>query len=752
VLIAAGELGLPELAAAGRRLLTGAYLEPRWSSGSGSGRALLRAVDGHPGSVQHLAPTPDGTGVVTVSTWAEVMDDGSGEEYDDPPRLWDLRTWAVVQSFEELVEDRPNRVAVTPDGRYAVFRAGYRGAYLIWDLPNGRLVTRQDRPGAGIQLLDLPDGGRLAALAPTYRNGGLVLWPADEVPDALRAAGDDFSVLAVAGRIGVAARYRKPDATPLQVWDLTTGRVTAELAGSSAGHVAVDPSGRRALGTTAGGIGVWDVASGELTATVDVRAGELRDCVVTGEYGVFANWYRNRLVVVRLADGRHHEIGGLDATPDVLVAHAVPGQVLTARAGGFRVWSVAAAGTDGAGNRSRVTFAALFDGDRKAVTVSYDDVVVWDLATGTPLHRIEPGGHLGGFALAPDGRQAAVCRHGWVERWDLTSGAAAGRYFGNASPGSPVAFRPDGRALVRSGDRDLRLLDPAEPLPQSPGYPDAVRHLLVPPDGRTALVVAGWDVFELDFATATFAEHYAAPSIRYPRYRQGQYLAAVALSPDGGWVFVAIGDRVDIWDRESRRRVDGYDHGAPVAALSVSADGSLLVAGGGTAVSVWDLRTRQRLARAELAGEVTAVATAIRGAAIVVGGVGGAVHCLRLAAGEGGEHRPVRFRVRRQTDPGEDVYVVGESPELGAWDPNRAVRMTWTPGHIWQATVAAPPDGLGRYKYLVRRGAAGPEWEPGPDRTTAAGHGGDGVAPDGWSDAPAFGWSKDMPRSGGPKH
>lgn len=51
----------------------------------------------------------------------------------------------------------------------------------------------------------------------------------------------------------------------------------------------------------------------------------------TGEFGVFANRYRHRLVVVHLADGRHHETGGLDAAPDVLVAHAVPGQGLTAQ-------------------------------------------------------------------------------------------------------------------------------------------------------------------------------------------------------------------------------------------------------------------------------------------------------------------------------------------------------------------------------------------------------------------------------------
>lgn len=37
---------------------------------------------------------------------------------------------------------------------------------------------------------------------------------------------------------------------------------------------------------------------------------------------------------------------------------------------------------------------------------------------------------------------------------------------------------------------------------------------------------------------------------------------------------------------------------------------------------------------------------------------------------------------------GERVALVGNTPELGAWDPERAVPMDWSPGHNWRVDIA----------------------------------------------------------------
>lgn len=59
------------------------------------------------------------------------------------------------------------------------------------------------------------------------------------------------------------------------------------------------------------------------------------------------------------------------------------------------------------------------------------------------------------------------------------------------------------------------------------------------------------------------------------------------------------------------------------------------------------------------------------------------------------------------TEPGEDVYVCGDAPELGDWDVARAVALEYVNRSTW--AVALPlGESAGRdihYKYLVRRGA-----------------------------------------------
>ena len=39
------------------------------------------------------------------------------------------------------------------------------------------------------------------------------------------------------------------------------------------------------------------------------------------------------------------------------------------------------------------------------------------------------------------------------------------------------------------------------------------------------------------------------------------------------------------------------------------------------------------------------------------------------------------------TKPGEDLGVIGSVSELGNWDQNRALRMSWNDGNIWKASI-----------------------------------------------------------------
>jgi predicted alpha/beta superfamily hydrolase len=50
----------------------------------------------------------------------------------------------------------------------------------------------------------------------------------------------------------------------------------------------------------------------------------------------------------------------------------------------------------------------------------------------------------------------------------------------------------------------------------------------------------------------------------------------------------------------------------------------------------------------------------------------------------------VDFAVTHDAGLGNAVFVAGASPQLGAWDPSRAVRLNWSDGNIWRGKVALP--------------------------------------------------------------
>lgn len=43
----------------------------------------------------------------------------------------------------------------------------------------------------------------------------------------------------------------------------------------------------------------------------------------------------------------------------------------------------------------------------------------------------------------------------------------------------------------------------------------------------------------------------------------------------------------------------------------------------------------------------------------------------------------LKFSIKFDTNPGENIYVVGSIPDLGNWNLNKAPRMKWNPGNLW---------------------------------------------------------------------
>ncbi|GLC39272.1 hypothetical protein PLESTM_000872100 [Pleodorina starrii] len=73
---------------------------------------------------------------------------------------------------------------------------------------------------------------------------------------------------------------------------------------------------------------------------------------------------------------------------------------------------------------------------------------------------------------------------------------------------------------------------------------------------------------------------------------------------------------------------------------------------------------------------------------------------------------PVILKYGKRCNFGEAFAVVGSVPELGSWDPTRAVKMTWTAGDVWLAHVQLPVDTEVQYKYVrINKDGAVVAWE-----------------------------------------
>ena len=50
---------------------------------------------------------------------------------------------------------------------------------------------------------------------------------------------------------------------------------------------------------------------------------------------------------------------------------------------------------------------------------------------------------------------------------------------------------------------------------------------------------------------------------------------------------------------------------------------------------------------------------------------------------------------------GQGLYIVGNIPEIGNWDPMNSVRLNWTEGNNWSAIINIPAPSDFEYKYIV---------------------------------------------------
>ena len=83
---------------------------------------------------------------------------------------------------------------------------------------------------------------------------------------------------------------------------------------------------------------------------------------------------------------------------------------------------------------------------------------------------------------------------------------------------------------------------------------------------------------------------------------------------------------------------------------------------------------------------------------------------LALSASAASPHKEVlTFSHTANVGIGNSVFVVGNHPDLGAWDPSQAVKLRFTEGNVWTGQIAVQSGTKLQYKF-IRRSTFPGEW------------------------------------------
>ncbi|KAF8089828.1 hypothetical protein N665_0496s0036 [Sinapis alba] len=78
----------------------------------------------------------------------------------------------------------------------------------------------------------------------------------------------------------------------------------------------------------------------------------------------------------------------------------------------------------------------------------------------------------------------------------------------------------------------------------------------------------------------------------------------------------------------------------------------------------------------------------------------------------------VRFQLRKECVFGEHFFILGDHPPVfgGLWDPENALPLNWSDGHVWTLDLDLPVGRLVEFKFILKAETGEILWQPGPNR------------------------------------
>jgi WD40 repeat protein len=377
-------------------------------------------------------------------------------------RTLDAETGSPIGKPVELrFPGSPQRIVSSRDGRTVIVIAGKPRA-LAFALPSGARIGRV-KQAREVTAAAFAPSGLLVASAGVDTNARL--WDTRSWAVKRVLSGHVGHIQSVEfDRSGSRLATSSTDQTA-RVWRVATGAVVAALFGhtGTVGDVSFGPDGVLVTASADGTARTWR-GNGRPAETLVGHRGAVtraayvsRDRVVTaGADGTIRLWDPGTNIELVPT-----ELGG-PPPPRMRAVAEGTGAVAVADGSDIRL-SVGGTTRVLRGHRDLVNSVAFSPEGRLLVTAGRDhDVIVWDVASGEPVHRFEEA-HSASVAdarFSPDGRWLVTAGPNSARLWHVADWQPLMYLYGPTSRLTAVAFRSDSRTVVtREEDGTVRSYD-----------------------------------------------------------------------------------------------------------------------------------------------------------------------------------------------------------------------------------------------------------------------------------------------------
>jgi WD40 repeat protein/transcriptional regulator with XRE-family HTH domain len=380
-----------------------------------------------------------------------------------------------------------------------------------------------------------------------------------------------------------------------------------------------------------------------------------------------------------------------DGGPLAAVAYTPDGSriILGLQDGMIHIWDVASSRIIGSIRaHEREVYKLYVTSDGSQVLSTGTDLVarLWDLASQSLVHEFAQGATLlGAAAVAPDGSTIMANSETGVREWDRRSGALLRTLPAGADVLS-LAISPDSRYLAAGGlDGRLVLWDrvSGEAMMTYAAFDAGVEDIAFTPDGRRLLATGDLEM--------RLYERDSGALLRTMRGHTGA-IPELALSLEGTRVATASWDgTARLWDLGSGAQLlQLAGHTGLVMGVAYAPDGrSLVTAGYDRAARIWPLAPGGDLSRTIEVGSVGSLAVAPDGRSFATGGA--ETRIWSYPDGALLRTLPYKANALAYAPDGAFLVIAGADGVLRRWDVGQEVER-WATPFPFINSVAVSPD------------------------------------------------------------